>query len=98
MIAKVKDNVGGNVLGATTADLFIDATLQSALGQPYARRHWDITPVSSGAAKVTIYIQQSDFNITIRMYIQVLIRCQQVCDIVGMNNLDSDAMPWHFRF
>jgi hypothetical protein len=32
------------------------------LGQPYARRHWDITPVSSGAAKVTIYIQQSDFT------------------------------------
>jgi hypothetical protein len=62
VIAKVKDNSGGNVLGATTANLFIDPTLQSASGQPYARRHWDITPVSSGAAKVTIYIQQSDFT------------------------------------
>ena len=62
VIAKVKDNTGGNILGATTANLFIDPTLQSASGQPYARRHWDITPVSSGAAKVTIYIQQSDFT------------------------------------
>lgn len=62
VIAKIKDNAGGNILGNTTANLFIDASLQNYLGQPYARRHWDITPVSSGAAKVTIYINQTDFN------------------------------------
>jgi hypothetical protein len=62
VIAKVKDNAGGNILGATSANLYIDPTLQSASGQPYARRHWDITPTSSGAAKITIYIQQSDFT------------------------------------
>ena len=62
VIAKIKDNVGGNTLGAIAANLFIDPTLQTALGQPYARRHWDITPFSPGPAKVTIYIQQSDFT------------------------------------
>jgi hypothetical protein len=88
VIAKVKDNVGGNVLGATTADLFIDATLQSALGQPYARRHWDITPVSSGAAKVTIYIQQSDFtHYNTNVHPSFNKMPENTSDIAGMNNL-----------
>ncbi len=62
VLAKVKDNTGGNILATTSANLFIDPTLQYYVDQPYARRHWDITPVSSGAARVTVYIQQSDFN------------------------------------
>lgn len=88
VIAKVKDNPGGNILGATTANLFIDATLQSALGQPYARRHWDITPVSSGAAKVTIYIQQSDFtHYNTNVHPSFNKMPANATDVAGMNNL-----------
>jgi hypothetical protein len=88
VIAKVKDNPGGNILGATSANLFIDATLQSALGQPYARRHWDITPVSSGAAKVTIYIQQSDFtHYNTNVHTSFGKMPANATDVAGMNNL-----------
>lgn len=62
IIAKIKDNAGGNVLNSTSSKLFIDASLQSYLSQPYARRHWDITPTSSGVATITVYVQQSDFD------------------------------------
>lgn len=62
VLAKVTDAAGGNILNTTAAYLNIDATLQNYAGQPYNRRHWDITPISSGAATVTVYIQQSDFD------------------------------------
>lgn len=62
VIAKVKDDVGGNALGITSANLFVEPTVVIASGQTFARRHWDITPISSGVANVTIYISQSDFD------------------------------------
>jgi hypothetical protein len=62
VIAGVVDAVSGNLLGNTTAIVTIDSTTPSYNGQPYCRRHYDITPASQGAAIVTIYATQADFD------------------------------------
>lgn len=62
LIAKVSDAPGGNNLGATTAEVTVDGSVQSYLGQPYVARHFNITPTNNGPANVTLYLTQDDFN------------------------------------
>jgi hypothetical protein len=67
VIAGVEDASLGNALGNTTASVTIDAAVLLNNGQPYCRRHYDITPTSQGAAIVTLYATLADFldyNIT----------------------------------
>ncbi|HUM51081.1 MAG TPA: T9SS type A sorting domain-containing protein, partial [Chitinophagales bacterium] len=62
VMAKIVDAPGGNILGSTSAKLYIDASVQYYQSQPYLQRHYDITPTSSGAANVTLYVPQSEYN------------------------------------
>ena len=62
LIASVADAAGGNVLNNTNAVLTVDPSVQTFNGAPYLQRHADIAPASSGAAMVTMYYLQSEFN------------------------------------
>ena len=62
LIASVSDAPGGNVLNSTNATLAVDGTVQMFNGAPYLQRHADINPASSGAANVTMYFLQSEFD------------------------------------
>lgn len=62
IIATVNDGAGGNVLGATSSSVIVDGTVQSFNGQPYARRHYTITPTNQGPATITLYLTQADFD------------------------------------
>ncbi|MFM2388081.1 MAG: hypothetical protein RL660_2838, partial [Bacteroidota bacterium] len=62
VIAGVADAVSGNLLGNTISTVTIDATAQTHNSQPYCRRHYDITPANQGAAVVTLYATQADFD------------------------------------
>ena len=62
VIATVNDGLGGNVLGSTISTVVVDATVQTFNSQPYVRRHYTITPTNQGAATVTLYLTQADFD------------------------------------
>lgn len=62
VLATIQDAPGGNVLGATTVDVFVDNSIQQFNGQPYLARHYNITPSNNGPATVTLYFTQADFN------------------------------------
>ena len=62
VIATIQDNVGGNALGATTVDVFVDNSVQQFNGQPYLQRHYLITPTNNGPATLTLYFTQTDFT------------------------------------
>jgi hypothetical protein len=62
-VATVADAAGGNVLGITSATALTSASVQTFNGiAPYVPRVIDISPTSSGAATVTLYILQSEFT------------------------------------
>ncbi|HTN44828.1 MAG TPA: LamG-like jellyroll fold domain-containing protein, partial [Flavipsychrobacter sp.] len=61
-VVSVQDAPGGNVLGNTSATVIVSPTVQTYNTKPYVARVHDITPASSGAATVTIYALQSEFN------------------------------------
>lgn len=62
LIATVNDGAGGNILGNVTSTVNVDATVQVYNTQPYTRRWYDIVPTSNGAAIVTLYQTQADFD------------------------------------
>ncbi len=62
IIATVIDSIGGNILDSTIAYVVVDSTIHTYNGQPYCRRHYEITPSSQGAALVTLYLTQADFD------------------------------------
>ena len=62
VIATIQDNAGGNALGATTVDVFVDNSVQQFNGQPYLQRHYLITPTNNGPATLTLYFTQADFT------------------------------------
>jgi hypothetical protein len=62
VLATIQDAIGGNALGATTVDVFVDNTVQQYNGQPYLQRHYNITPSNNGAATLTLYFTQADFT------------------------------------
>ena len=61
-IATITDASGGNVLGSVTASVVVDATVQTANGQKYLQRHYDISPTNNGAATLVLYALQSEFT------------------------------------
>jgi hypothetical protein len=60
-IASIEDAAGGNVLGQTTVEVYIDLNVQQYNGQPYLRRHFNIVPTNNGPAIVKLYLPQADF-------------------------------------
>jgi hypothetical protein len=62
VITNINDGVGGNVLGATTAEVNISGSIQTHNGQPYVSRWYQITPSNNGPATVTLYYTQADFD------------------------------------
>lgn len=62
LIAGIDDGAGGNVLGATIAQVNVNATVQTHNGQPYVNRWFQITPTSNGPAVVTFFLTQHDFD------------------------------------
>ncbi|MGI9192617.1 MAG: T9SS type A sorting domain-containing protein, partial [Chitinophagaceae bacterium] len=62
VITTVNDGVGGNVLGATTAGVTINASIQTHNGQPYVNRWYQITPSNNGPATLSLYYTQADFD------------------------------------
>ncbi|MGI9192336.1 MAG: T9SS type A sorting domain-containing protein [Chitinophagaceae bacterium] len=62
VLASIQDAPGGNVLGTTTVDVYVDNSIQQFNGQPYVARHYDITPSNNGPATVTLYFTQADFT------------------------------------
>jgi hypothetical protein len=62
VITNINDGVGGNILGATTAEVNINGSIQTHNGQPYVSRWYQITPSNNGPATVSLYYTQGDFN------------------------------------
>ncbi|MBL7766737.1 MAG: DUF2341 domain-containing protein [Chitinophagaceae bacterium] len=62
LIANVNDGAGGNILGNTLATVTVSGSTLFYNGQPYLRRWYEITPANNGAATVTLYLNQSDFD------------------------------------
>jgi hypothetical protein len=62
VITNINDGVGGNILGATTANVNINGSIQTHNGQPYVSRWYQITPSNNGPATVTLYYTQADFD------------------------------------
>ncbi|WP_190277291.1 T9SS type A sorting domain-containing protein [Taibaiella lutea] len=52
----------GNSLGAVTASVTIDPTVQTYNSAPYVQRHYTITPATNGPAMVTLYATQGEFD------------------------------------
>ncbi|RYZ55556.1 MAG: hypothetical protein EOP49_02605, partial [Sphingobacteriales bacterium] len=61
-VATITDPATGNVLGLTSAIVVTAPAVQTYNGAPYVPRVYDITPASNGAAAVTIYALQSEFD------------------------------------
>jgi hypothetical protein len=61
-VATVADAAGGNVLGNTSAIVLTSSTVQTQGTAPYVPRAFDIAPASNGAATVSLYALQSEFN------------------------------------
>jgi hypothetical protein len=62
IIATIIDSLGGNVLNSITAYVIVDTSVNTYNGQPYCRRHYEITPTSQGSALVSLYLTQADFD------------------------------------
>jgi Secretion system C-terminal sorting domain len=62
LVVTITDTSGGNVLGNVATCVTVDASVQTVNGQPYVARHYDITPTNDGAATLTSYFTQDDFN------------------------------------
>jgi hypothetical protein len=52
----------GNSLGAVTATVTVDASVQNNAGVPYLQRHYVITPATNGPATVKLYATQAEFT------------------------------------
>jgi sugar lactone lactonase YvrE len=62
LIASVNDGMGGNALGSTMATVHVEASTPVYVTQPYVSRWYQITPTNQGAASVTLYFTQNDFD------------------------------------
>jgi hypothetical protein len=87
LIATIDDSTGGNLLGNTMAQVNVETTVPTYNGQPYLRRWYEITPTNQGAAIVTLYFTQEDFdsyNLAAPTWPQLPINAN---DITGINNI-----------
>jgi Secretion system C-terminal sorting domain len=62
LIATLNDATGGNVLGLTTAQVTVEPNVITCSKLPYVSRWYHITPKQQGAAIVTLYLTQNDFD------------------------------------
>jgi len=65
IIAKLLPNGGSPLADTVKAKVYIDASVQNYLGQPYVQRHYDITPstnASTSTATVTLFFKQAEFD------------------------------------
>jgi len=53
---------GSTALGTTSAIVLTSSTVQTHGGKPYVPRAYDITPATSAAATVTLYVLQTEFT------------------------------------
>ncbi|MFM2387622.1 MAG: hypothetical protein RL660_2379, partial [Bacteroidota bacterium] len=61
LIATVVDATGGNALGAVSACVTVNSSIQLGGNQPYLARVYDIVPQNNGPADVTLYYTNDDF-------------------------------------
>ena len=62
MIATIQDAVGGNVLGNVNACAIVAGTVPVYNTQPYFARYYTISADNPGAATLTLYLTNDDFN------------------------------------
>lgn len=62
LILSITDNVPGQTLGNTVANMTISPTVQTYNGQPYLNRWYQITPANNLPAMLTFYVNQFDFD------------------------------------
>lgn len=62
LILSIMDNVPGQTLGNTVANMTISPTVQTYNGQPYLNRWYQITPANNLPAMLTFYVNQFDFD------------------------------------
>jgi hypothetical protein len=62
LILSIMDNVPGQTLGSTVANMTISPTVQTYNGQPYLNRWYQITPANNLPAMLTFYANQYDFD------------------------------------
>ncbi len=62
-IATITDATGGNTLGIVTVQVSVDPEVQTTpAGEPYVQRHYTITPENNGAATLTLFTTQAEFD------------------------------------
>ena len=62
LILSIMDNIPGQSLGSTVANMTISPTVQTYNGQPYLNRWYQITPANNLPAMLTFYVNQYDFD------------------------------------
>ena len=65
LIAKLSPNGASPVSGTTTAKVWIESTTPTAAGNPFVKRHYEITPATNAATatgRVALYFTQSEFD------------------------------------
>jgi hypothetical protein len=90
-VATVTDAPGGNALGSTTAIAIKLPAVATYNGSPFVPRYFDITPASNGAATVSLYVLQSEFDayntyVTANSLALPLLPTGPA-DVTGMNNI-----------
>lgn len=62
LILSIADNIPGQTLGNTVANMTISPTVQTYNGQPYLNRWYQITPTNNIGAELKFYVNQFDFD------------------------------------
>jgi hypothetical protein len=62
IIASVNDGAGGNILGNTTAQVTVEDSSIVVNNIVYSKRWYQITPTNNGAANITLFFTQHDFD------------------------------------
>jgi hypothetical protein len=62
LIASVNDGSGGNILGSTNGEVNVQSTAPTDGSINFIKRWYQITPTNNGAAIITLYYTQGDFD------------------------------------
>jgi Secretion system C-terminal sorting domain/Ig-like domain CHU_C associated/GEVED domain len=62
LICAVDDGNGGNTLGNTISTVTVEDSSIVSNSALFTKRHFEITPTNNGAATITLYITQADFD------------------------------------
>ncbi|MEN7551109.1 choice-of-anchor L domain-containing protein [Rapidithrix thailandica] len=90
LIASIRDM--GNNLGVLTAEVLMDATVQSYDGEPYLQRHYKITPQHNGlSAMVRLYLTQQEYENLALENPEIPLPILSGTNILGISKYDGDA-------